>query len=46
MTHNVNILSQDELNNISLSALPKIIKKKSVEEHVQETIKKNNQEFI
>ena len=46
MTDNVNILSQDELNNISLSALSKIIKKKSVEEHVQETIKKNNQEFI
>ena len=46
MTDNVEILSQDELNNISLNALPKIIEKKSVEEHVQETIKKNNQEFI
>ena len=46
MTDNVNILSQDELNNISLTALPKIIEEKSVEEHIQETIKKNNQEFI
>ena len=46
MTDNVDILSQNELNNISLAALPKVIKKKSVEEHLQETIKKNNQDFI
>ena len=45
MTDNVEILSQDKLNNISLIALPKIVEKKSVEENVQETIKKNNQEF-
>ena len=46
MTNNVDKLSQNELNNISLSALPKVIEKKSVEEHLQETIKKNNQDFI
>ena len=46
ITDNVDILSQNELNNVSLVALPKVIEKKSVEEHVQETIKKNNQDFI
>ena len=46
ITDNVDILSQNELNNVSLVALPKVIEKKSVGEHVQETIKKNNQDFI
>ena len=46
ITDNADILSQNELNNVSLAALPKVIEKKSVEEHVQETIKKNNQDFI
>ena len=45
MTDNVNVLSEDVLNNVSQSALPKIIQKKSVEEHVEKT-KKNNQDFI
>ena len=40
MTDNVNVLSEDVLNNVSQSALPKIIQKKSVEEHVEKTIKK------
>ena len=40
LTDNVDILSQDEISNISSSALPKIVKKeKTVEEHLQETIK-------
>ena len=47
LTDNVDILSQDEINNISSVALPKIVKKeKTVEEHLQETIKGNNQEFL
>ena len=46
MTDNVNVLSEDVLNNVSQSALPKIIQKKSVEEHVEKAIKKNNQDFI
>ena len=47
LTDNVDILSQDEINNISSVALPKIVKKeKTVEEHLQETIKENNQEFL
>ena len=47
LTDNVNILSQDEINNISSSSLPKIVKKeKTVEEHLQETIKKDNQKFL
>ena len=46
MTDNINLLSQDELNNVSLIALPKVVQKESVEEHVDKTIKKNNQEFI
>ena len=45
MTDNVDALSQDEINKISLIALPKIVEKKSVEEHVDE-IKKNNQDYI
>ena len=46
ITDNVDILSQNELNNVSLVALPKVIEKQLVEEHVQETIKKNNQDYI
>ena len=46
MTDNVNVLSQDVLNNVSLTAIPKVIQKESVEEHVEKTIKKNNQDFI
>ena len=47
LTDNVDILSQDEISNISSSALPKIVKKeKTVEEHLQETIKENNQQFL
>ena len=43
---NVDILSQDEISNISLSSLPKIVKKKkTVEERIQET-KENNQQFL
>ena len=45
MTDNVDALSQDEINKISLISLPKIVEKKSVEEHVDE-IKKNNQDYI
>ena len=45
MTDNVNVLSQDVLN-VSLTAIPKVIQKESVEEHVEKTIKKNNQDFI
>ena len=40
MTDNVNVLSQDVLNNVSLTAIPKVIQKESVEEHVEKTIKK------
>ena len=47
LTDNADILSQDEINNISSLALPKIVtKEKTVEEHLQETIKENNQEFL
>ena len=46
LTDNVDILSQDEISNISLSSLPKIVKKKkTVEERIQET-KENNQQFL
>ena len=45
MTDNVNVLSEDVLNNVSQSALPKIIQKKSVEEHVEKTIKKKHSRF-
>ena len=45
MTDNVNVLSEDVLNNVSQSALPKIIQKKSVEEHVEKTIKKQQSRF-
>ena len=44
LTDNVDILSQDEIRNISSAALPKIVKKKkTVEEHLQETKEKNLQ---
>ena len=47
ITDNVDILSQDEISNISSAALPKVVtKEKTVEEHLQETIKENNQEFL
>ena len=46
MTDNANVLSQDVLNNVSLTAIPKVIQKESVEEHIEKTIKKNNQDFI
>ena len=46
LTDNADILSQDEISNISSSALPKIVKKKkTVEEHLQET-KENNSQFL
>ena len=40
MTDNVNVLSQDVLNNVSLTAIPKVIQKESVEEHVEKNKKK------
>ena len=46
LTDNSDILSQDEISNISSSALPKVVKKKkTAEEHIQET-KKDNQQYL
>ena len=47
ITDNVDSLSQNEINNISLAALPKVVvKEKTIEDHLEETIKKNNQDFL
>ena len=40
-------LSEDILETVSLTALPKVVKEKeSVEEHIKKTIKKNNRDFL
>ena len=46
MTDNVDVISEDILNKVSKVALPKVIQKKSVEEHVEKTIKKNNRDYL
>ena len=47
ITDNVDTLSQNEINNISLAALPKVVvKEKTVEDHLQENIKKDNAKFL
>ena len=47
ITDNVDTLSQNEINNISLAALPNVVvKEKTVEDHLQENIKKDNAKFL